>query len=303
MGKKMIIFVLFLAQLGSDVHSADTTLEILLTNDDGYESVGLSTLRDALIDEGHRVTVVAPLKQQSGSGMKVSLGTIELVEHGDDIWSVDGSPVDAVLVGINHVMKRSPDLVVSGANFGQNLGANVVISGTVGGAAAATLDGIPAIALSVGLDLAERDASPHGFPSTLAAFPRAAHFTALLIKKLNDERRAGKPLVPLGLMLNINYPGGSASSVKGVRIAPVGRFGGFRLRYDMTSARTTKLQSIVDIDTRGFLEKQTDTAFFGDGFVTISVLEPNWNSSLNAVSSVPDWLMSLAAPGTYPADN
>lgn len=293
MRKTIIICVLFLGQLGPHAYSADTTLEILLTNDDGYESIGLHSLRRTLIDAGHQITVVAPVSQQSGSGMKVSLSTIEFAQHQDDIWSVDGSPVDAVLIGIEHILKRPPDLVISGANFGQNLGANVVISGTVGAAAAATLHGIPAIAVSVGINLAERGASPRAFPSTLAAFPRAADFTALLIKKLIKERPNGAALIPSGLMLNVNYPCEPVSSIRGVRIAPIGEFGGFRLNYRLVGKSKTKLVSTVEHDPRGMGEQHTDTAYFGNGFVTISALQPSWDPYSNSAISAPEWLASL----------
>ncbi len=70
------LFILVLVwQIAAVVAADERTLAILLTNDDGYDSAGLSTLRDALLADGHRVTVVAPLSQQSGSGVKVTLGT------------------------------------------------------------------------------------------------------------------------------------------------------------------------------------------------------------------------------------
>jgi 5'-nucleotidase len=108
-------------------------LRILLTNDDGYDAPGLRVLRDALLAEGHDVTVVAPLQNRSGSGIRVSIGgTIDVQEQGEGIWSVDGFPADSVLVGLQeYFADEAPDLVVSGANFGPNLGF-AGSSGTVG---------------------------------------------------------------------------------------------------------------------------------------------------------------------------
>lgn len=78
----------------------------------------------ALVAAAHHVTLIAPLTNQSGSGMKVSTqGMLAYKEHSAGVWSVDGSPADSVLVGLLHIMQiEPPDLVVSGANFGPNLG-------------------------------------------------------------------------------------------------------------------------------------------------------------------------------------
>ena len=88
-----------------------------------------------------------------------------------------GSPADSVLVGLLHILQgETPDIVISGANFGPNLG-YASSSGTVGAATMAMHVGIPAIAVSVGIDPAEYSATPIPFPSTFGAFDGAAEFT------------------------------------------------------------------------------------------------------------------------------
>lgn len=254
-------------------------LRILLTNDDGYDSAGLAAVGDALRGAGHEVLVVAPLGQRSGSGMKITLGDLPLVEQSPGVWSVDASPADAVSLGLLHVMKDAPpDLVVSGANFGQNLGNNVFISGTVGGAMMAALNGIPAIAVSVGIDLEEMHAEPERFPSTRQAFPGAAAFVVGLIERLLGDRDDG--LLPAGHILNVNYPALARAQMAGVRRLPASAHGGFRMIYPSTGDGTVK--SWLEPDDMGLADDATDTAAFGAGFVTVSLLKPDWNAGAAA---------------------
>lgn len=256
----------------------DRALDILLTNDDGWDSPGITAVAAALTAAGHRVTVVAPLSQQSGSGMKITLGELVVTEQHPGVWSVDGSPADAVGVGLQHVLRDAPpDLVVSGANFGQNLGNNVMISGTVGAAMMAVMHGVPAIAVSVGLDLAEAGAEPR-FPSTLAAFPGAAAFTARLVDSLAARRADG--LLPPGQIVNVNYP--AVATPAGVVWARASRHGGFALRYD--GATPDGIKTAIEHDAEGQAEAVTDTGRFAAGYVTLTVLTPDWNAADNAAA-------------------
>ncbi|MGE0485503.1 MAG: 5'/3'-nucleotidase SurE [Gammaproteobacteria bacterium] len=256
----------------------DGALDILLTNDDGWDSPGITAVAAALTAAGHRVTVVAPLTQQSGTGMKITLGEIAVTEQRPGVWSVDGSPADAVGVGLQHVMRDAPpDLVVSGANFGQNLGNNVMISGTVGAAMMAVIHGVPAVAVSVGLDLAEASAEPR-FASTVAAFPGAASFTARLVGSLAARRDGG--LLPAGQIVNVNYP--AVAKPAGVVWARVSKHGGFAMRYD--GATATGIKTAIEHDADGQAEAVTDTGRFAAGYVTLSVLTPDWNAPDNAAA-------------------
>jgi 5'-nucleotidase len=131
------------------------TLEILVTNDDGYAAEGIDAVVEALRAEPDtHVTVVAPNDNQSGQGDKTTPGT--LVTHevktksGYDAIGVEGHPADTVIEAID-VLHLKPHLVVSGTNEGQNIGPFTTISGTVGAAKQAVLKGIPALASSTGL--------------------------------------------------------------------------------------------------------------------------------------------------------
>jgi 5'/3'-nucleotidase SurE len=196
-----------------------TALRILLTNDDGYDTPGIKAVRSALMQSGHDVTLVAPLKNQSSSGARVtSSGVLEYKQQSEGVWSVEGFPADAVLVGLLHIMKdNAPDLVVSGANFGQNPG-YAINSGTVGAATVAMYAGFPAIAISVAVDYAEVGATPYPFPSTLKAFPGAAELLVDIVGQLQKTRFDDGALLAAHTILNVNYPPLEPENIKGVRV-------------------------------------------------------------------------------------
>ena len=121
---------------------------ILVTNDDGVHSEGIKVLVEALKGLGE-VTVVAPLAEASAIGHALTLRRpLRLETLRPKVYAVDGTPTDCVNVGIIHVMRAKPDLIVSGINKGWNLGDDVTYSGTVSGALEGALLGIPSIAFS-----------------------------------------------------------------------------------------------------------------------------------------------------------
>jgi 5'/3'-nucleotidase SurE len=193
--------------------SAAASLRILVTNDDGFDSAGITALRQALIDAGHDVTVVAPASQQSGKGGSLNTGvfdftpgggSMQLTNHGDGIWSLAGTPSDSVKAGLDIVMANDPpDLVVSGLNEGQNIGKpGTSGSGTIGAALRATFSGVPAIAASMEILFSE---AGDDFPSTQASYAPAAEFVARAIAAL--EMKNGADVLPEGIrLLNINFP-------------------------------------------------------------------------------------------------
>jgi 5'-nucleotidase len=163
--------------------------QILLTNDDGIRSPGLWAAAEALSSLGF-VTVAAPREQSSGTGRSLpstsdGIITPETLEVGGKEWTVyavGGTPAQAVLHGVLEIMPQKPDLVVSGINYGENVGSGVTVSGTVGAAFEASALGIPALAMSL-----ETDAQYHLSYSGDIDFSVAAHFTAyfgsLLLEK------------------------------------------------------------------------------------------------------------------------
>src|SRR5262245_31276119 len=122
---------------------------ILVTNDDGYRSEGITALAEALRPLG-AVTIVAPVLEASAIGHALTLRRpLRLEAVGDNTFSVDGTPTDCVNLAIAQVYGGLPDLVVSGVNKGWNLGDDVTYSGTVSGAFEGALLGVPSMAVSL----------------------------------------------------------------------------------------------------------------------------------------------------------
>ena len=279
----LILWIVFLMSMGfesvgfAQVSQEPSSLDILLTNDDGYDAPGITAMRKMLIAAGHHVTLVAPAQQQSGSSVSVTSGNITCEQKGEGIWAVGGTPADAVSVGLLHILAdQPPDLVISGSNFGQNIGTSANISGTVGAAIMAMHWGVPAIAVSVGFLLAERNAQPQPFPSTFAAFEPAAAFTVSLVKKLQHGLQKDDRLLPVRTLLNVNYPALSASQIKGVRLTQLGYNSPYRLsfRESETPGELIRDGSIVYQTDTEF----ADTTWFARGYITISVLDGNWTA-------------------------
>ncbi len=129
--------------------------KILLTNDDGLYSAGLKAGYEALKDLGE-VYVVVPMVQKSGVGRSISIMTpIRLSRvsmEGMEVYTIDGTPTDAVIIGIHEIIRDIPDLIVSGINLGENLSTEAVTtSGTVCAALEGATQGSPAIAISMQL--------------------------------------------------------------------------------------------------------------------------------------------------------
>ncbi|MGA9398865.1 MAG: 5'/3'-nucleotidase SurE [Anaerolineaceae bacterium] len=160
--------------------------QILLTNDDGIRSPGLWAAAEALSAIGY-VHVVAPRDQSSGTGRSypissdgtISQQTLEINGQDWQVYAVGGTPAQAVLHAIMEVLPQKPDLVVSGINYGENLGESVTASGTVGAALEAASQGIPALAISLEANLNDQ----MGY-SRQVDFSIAGHFVALFAERV-----------------------------------------------------------------------------------------------------------------------
>ena len=162
---------------------------ILVTNDDGIVSPGLYAAVRAVGDLGE-VVVVAPSRQFSNAGRchpPSARRNQSLVEHATlpadcpatAAYTVDGSPAQAVARAWIELLTRLPDLVISGINYGENLGSGTTISGTVGAAIEAACVGIPALAISL-----QTHPDFHYSPSEQVDFRAAAHFTRLFAQAM-----------------------------------------------------------------------------------------------------------------------
>lgn len=177
---------------------------VLLSNDDGYSAEGLRALHREL-QRYAEVVVCAPEINQSATSHSLSLHRIlRLRQVASDVFAIDGTPADAIYVALHaqeRVLRRKPDLVVSGMNHGLNLGSDVFYSGTVAAAREGALRRIPAVAVSADLR-ADRNAA-------------AALGARIAMATLEAYRSTPDAKVPL---FNVNIPPGQTWSVRPTRL-------------------------------------------------------------------------------------
>ena len=252
-------------------------LHILLTNDDGHQAPGIQALQRVLKNAGHHVSMVAPSNEQSATGMGVtSRRNLELNQIEQNYWHLDGQPVDTVLVALRHLLEDNPpDLVVSGINFGPNLGTALYMSGTIGAAIMASLNGVPAIAVSAGMRFEEVGTT---FPSTHEVFEPAAEFTNSVVNSLHSSTGENGRLLPEEILLSINYPALPREQIKGVLHPEISAGNVIRLGYHRCNETGHVVpQFYPGVDPSQPHESDGDIRAHLEGFITISAIKPHWN--------------------------
>lgn len=240
----------------------DGPLRIMLTNDDGWRGPGGSgsdtplivALRNALVAAGHEVVVVAPATDQSGKGTSITQTPVTVDDPAAGVFTVTGTPRDAVNIGLDVVMKDDPpDLVISGMNPGGNYTIITNSSGTMGAATRAAERGIPAIAMSI-------DSLRSGDPSAVA--DEAAEYTVDLVAALADHKRSLGP----GIALNVNYP---AASAKGAKLTTVDPKPYITLSYAPVPGQDGTF-ALALVPSTGSPTDGSDWDALQDGFVSIT---------------------------------
>jgi 5'-nucleotidase len=211
---------------------------VLLINDDGLFSPGLTTLARELLQAGDiELRVVAPEREQSGVGHCVTLHTPLFAEPASlpgqlsevAAYQVAGTPADCVKLAITNLFPDfGPELVISGINRGPNVGINVFYSGTVGGALEACINGLPALALSL-------DVPGNG----MWHFALAAEWSMPLIQAVLEHS------LPAWTILNVNFPDRQRKDLRGYRLTRHGR-SGFREYYTEEAPEGRRRRFILD---------------------------------------------------------
>jgi 5'-nucleotidase len=183
------------------------SFHVMIANDDGIDAPGLFALALEM-KKIAKVSIVAPDRQQSAVGhaitMNYPLRAIPVRKNGEFFgYAVDGTPADAVKLGVRFLLKERPDLLMSGINHGSNTAINILYSGTVSAATEGTILGIPSIAVS----LTTHDQ---------ADFTFAAKFAARLASRVMKEG------LPRGTLLNVNVPAVPEEKIAGVRVTRQG---------------------------------------------------------------------------------
>ena len=179
-------------------------MHLLISNDDGITARGIQVLSGRMSLLG-KVTIVAPDQNRSGASNSLTLESpVRIREIGKRTFSVSGTPTDCVHIALTGLLKKDPDMVVSGINAGANLGDDVIYSGTVAAAMEGRFLGLPAIAVS--LVFTER---PENYST-------AADAVASLVERLRKD-----PL-PADTILNVNVPDLPMQEIKGFEVTRLG---------------------------------------------------------------------------------
>lgn len=220
-------------------------MKIMIINDDGYKAMGIQYLYKYLVSRGHNAYIVAPKHEKSGASSSITIHHhLEVEKIDDHTYSVDGTPVDCLKLGLSKCSGDIlPDLVISGINLGPNLGTDTLYSGTVGGAMDGAVLGFPALALSTNREFGELGPGDD--------------FDDYLDKAIEITAKCD---MPKHTMLNINIP---RSDIKGIKTVPIGmvvyrgdysNLPGEELKYRLTAFRDDKFNTSNEVDDRYFYE-------------------------------------------------
>jgi 5'-nucleotidase len=179
-------------------------MNILISNDDGYQSEGIRVLASAL-ERIAGIHVVAPDRDRSGASNSLTLDSpIRARVAANGFTYVDGTPTDCVHLAITGLLEKEPDMVVAGINSGANLGDDVLYSGTVAAAMEGRFLGLPAIAVS------------------LATEWPAQHYETAALVTVDLVQRVMAGSLPADTILNVNVPDVSMEELKGVQATRLG---------------------------------------------------------------------------------
>ena len=252
-------------------------MNILISNDDGYQAPGIVALFEALKDLG-RVEVVAPEQNNSAKSNALTLHSPLYVHTAANGFRyVNGTPADCVHIALTGLLDYKPDLVVSGINNGANMGDDTIYSGTVGAAMEGYLFGIPAIAFSQ---------VEKGWGQIDAA---AAAARALVQQMMQQGQIKGEPW-----LLNVNIPNQPLAQLKPLRVTRLGRRHSAERVITQASPRGETMYWIGNAGAAKDDSDGTDFHATFEGHVSVTPLHVD----LTEHASLPLWTQRLSESKT-----
>lgn len=229
-------------------------MHILVSNDDGYLAPGLAVLASKL-SEVAKVTVVAPDRNRSAASNSLTLTMplrVEQMENG--FFSVDGTPTDCVHLAITGLLEEEPNLVFSGINNGENMGDDILYSGTVAAATEGRFLGLPSIALSMN-------------SSTPEYFETGATIAVQLLNQLLINE------LPADTILNVNIPDIPLSKIKGLKVTRLGQRHRSEPVIEARDPRNNKIYWVGPPGAQQDAGEGTDFYAVEHGYVSITPLK------------------------------
>jgi 5'-nucleotidase len=246
-------------------------LRILVSNDDGYRAEGLDSLAGALRPLAE-LTVVAPDRNRSGASNSLTLDVpLRVVEYGERMYYVNGTPTDCVHLAISGLFDFEHDMVVSGINDGANLGDDVLYSGTVAAAVEGRFLGLPTIAIS----LVARE---------------GRHFSAAARVASELVRRLGRAPLHASMILNVNVPDLPYESLRGIKATRLG----YRHRSEpvirATDPRGRPVYWVGPAGEGADTAAGTDFHAVSEGYVSVTPLQVDLTRH-SAIADLGEWLL------------
>ncbi|MDJ0678707.1 MAG: phytase [Xenococcaceae cyanobacterium MO_167.B52] len=276
-----------------------TPLNILLTNDDGFEAEGIKTIYNALTAAGHNVILVAPEAQQSGTGTALDVDAIlqptEVVNFQENKWYVDSGVRTTTWAGLDFILEETPDLVISGINEGENIGAGgAVSSGTVSAAVTAILRDVPAIAVSAGIDLTDPERTATG-----VAYEEGSEFITQLIAQLQATQGDSETILPEGIGLSVNIPvrfPQGVESIQGVAFTEPDGIEPFIIDFGEVEGGAGLRFAPFQLTDGITIAPLSEGGKFLSGFITVTAIDGNWTANSEQVAAIGDRIDSLLLP-------
>lgn len=247
---------------------------ILITNDDGIKAPGLRKLISLARGFGD-VAVVAPDKPQSGMSHAITMShplRLQKIaeEEGYQEYSCNGTPVDSIKLGEQIVLGRNPDLVLSGINHGSNASVNIIYSGTMAAVIEATIDGIPAIGISL-LDYSHD-----------ADFSHVDNYITAIIKNVLQKK------LPKGVCLNVNIPTKSDQELKGIMVCRQAK-GRWAEKFDIrTDPYKKDYYWLTGVFENGDASPESDTWALANNYISIVPVHYDLTAH-HAIEEFKDW--------------
>ena len=246
-------------------------MRILISNDDGYKADGIIQLAKSL-SEIAEVIIVAPSENKSASSSSLTIGKpLKPIQIKKNIYAIDATPSDCVHLALCGFIKESIDLVVTGINFGANLGDDVIYSGTVAGAIEGRFLGLPSIAMS----LASWECNH---------FETAGNIAKLLVNQIDRAPLAKNTII------NVNVPDINMNEIKGIRGTRLGNR--HKSEPSIQDLKDSSLYWIGENGKEADNGEGTDFHAVSNNFVSVTPLQIDL-TKYSELKQVSEWLEDI----------
>lgn len=246
-------------------------MRILISNDDGYKAKGIQQLTKSL-SEIAEVIIVAPSDNKSAASSSLTIGKpLKPIQIEKNIYAIDATPTDCVHLALCGFIKESIDLVVTGINFGANLGDDTIYSGTVAGAIEGRFLGLPSIAMS----LASWECNH---------FKTAGEIAKKLVTQIDKSGLSNNTII------NVNVPDIPLSEIKGFKSTRLGSR--HKSEPSIKDKKDASLYWIGENGREADNEEGTDFHAVSNDFVSVTPLKID-TTRHNEVKLVNEWLQKI----------